>query len=72
MIGLASETDEQMDRICEFLERERRRVPGFHFMRNTIYVRFCHEDYSKGTALSELARLTGIERDAIFRRGRSL
>jgi len=69
MIGLASETDEQMDRICEFLERERRRVPGFHFMRNTIYVRFCHEDYSKGTALSELARLTGIERDAIFAAG---
>jgi hydroxymethylpyrimidine pyrophosphatase-like HAD family hydrolase len=69
MIGLASETDEQMDRVCEFLERERRRVPGFHFMRNTIYVRFCHEDYSKGTALGELARLTGIDRDAIFAAG---
>ena len=49
--------------------RERRRVPGFHFMRNTIYVRFCHEDYSKGTALSELARLTGIDRQAIFAAG---
>lgn len=69
MIGLASETDEQMDRVCEFLERERRRVPGFHFMRNTIYVRFCHEDYSKGTALGELARLTGIDREAIFAAG---
>lgn len=69
MIGLASETDEQMDRVCEFLERERRRVPGFHFMRNTIYVRFCHEDYSKGTALGELARLTGIDRAEIFAAG---
>lgn len=69
MIGLATETDEQMDRVCEFLERERRRVPGFHFMRNTIYVRFCHEDYSKGTALGELARLIGIGREEIFAAG---
>ena len=47
-----------MDRICEFLERERVRVPGFDYKRNTIYVRFCHEDYSKGTALCELGRLS--------------
>ena len=69
MIGLATESDEQMDRVCEFLERERRRVPGFHFRRNTIYVRFCHEDYSKGTALAELARLIGLGRDEIFAAG---
>jgi len=66
MVGLATETDEQMDRVCEFLERERVRVPGFQFMRNTIYVRFCHEAYSKGTALGELARLTGIPAEYVF------
>jgi HAD superfamily hydrolase (TIGR01484 family) len=69
MIGLATETEAEMGRVCEFLEKERLRVPGFHFMRNTIYVRFCHEDYSKGTALAELARLTGIARDEIFAAG---
>lgn len=69
MVGLAAETDEDMDRICEFLERERARVPGFHYMRNTVYVRFCHEDYSKGTALGELGRLTGISRDEILAAG---
>jgi hydroxymethylpyrimidine pyrophosphatase-like HAD family hydrolase len=69
MVGLAAEDDAAMDRICAFLEQERRRVPGFHFMRNTIYVRFCHEDYSKGTALGELARLTEIEREEIFAAG---
>jgi hydroxymethylpyrimidine pyrophosphatase-like HAD family hydrolase len=58
-----------MDVICDFLERERVRVPGFHFMRNTVYVRFCHEDYSKGTALGELARLTGIPTSQIFAAG---
>lgn len=69
LVGLATETDEEMDRVCEFLERERVRVPGFQFMRNTIYVRFCHEAYSKGTALGELARLTGISRDEVFAAG---
>jgi hypothetical protein len=69
MVGLASKSEQQMDRICEFLERERVKVPGFAYMRNTIWVRFCHEAYSKGTALAELARLTGISRDEIFAAG---
>ena len=66
VVGLAASSEEDMDKICVFLEEERRRVPGFAYMRNTIWVRFCHEAYSKGTALSELARLTGISRDEIF------
>ena len=69
MVGLATETEEQMDEMCAFLERERVRVPGFQFMRNTIYVRFCHEAYSKGTALGELARLTGVRPEQIFAAG---
>jgi hypothetical protein len=69
LVGLAAETESEMERICEFLERERRRVPGFGYMRNTIWVRFCHEAYSKGTALSELARLLEIGREEIFAAG---
>ena len=69
LIGLAAESDDEMDHVVDFLAKECARVPGFHFMRNTIYVRFCHEAYSKGTALGELARLTGISRDEIFAAG---
>jgi hypothetical protein len=69
LIGLAAESDDEMDHVVDFLARECARVPGFQFMRNTIYVRFCHEAYSKGTALGELARLTGISRDEIFAAG---
>lgn len=69
MVGIVTETDAQMSEVCEFLERERSRVPGFNFMRNTIYLRFCHEAYSKGTALGELGRLTGIAREEIFAAG---
>jgi hypothetical protein len=43
MVGIVTDTDEQMDEVCTFLEIERVRVPGFNFMRNTIYLRFCHE-----------------------------
>ena len=69
MVGLVTANDPDMDRVCEFLEQERLRVPGFQYMRNTIYVRFCHEDYSKGTALAELGRLVGIARENIFAAG---
>ena len=69
MVGIVTETTAQMDEVCTFLEQERVRVPGFNFMRNTIYLRFCHEAYSKGTALGELARLIGIERESIFAAG---
>jgi hydroxymethylpyrimidine pyrophosphatase-like HAD family hydrolase len=41
----------------------------FSYQRNTIYIRFCHEAYSKGTALGELARLLGLGHDAIFAAG---
>lgn len=69
MIGLATGDDDGMDRVCDFLDREKARVPGFHYMRNTVYARFCHEAYSKGTALAELARLLGIGANEIFAAG---
>ena len=69
LIGLAAESDGEMDTIVAFLAKECARVPGFQFMRNSIYVRFCHEAYSKGTALGELGRLTGISREQIFAAG---
>ncbi len=69
MIGLITTSEAEMDVVVEFLDQSRARLPEFNFQRNTIYVRFCHARYSKGAALSELARLTGIGRDAIFAAG---
>lgn len=69
MVGLAAGSERDMDLTCRFLERERRRVPGFAFMRNTLYVRFCHEAYNKGTALSELGRLIDVGPNQIFAAG---
>ena len=43
--------------------------PDFAYQRNSIYLRFCHIAYHKGTALAELQRLTEISRDDTFAAG---
>jgi HAD superfamily hydrolase (TIGR01484 family) len=67
--GLVAESDEEMDRITEFIERARANQPKFHYQRNTLYLRFCHSDYHKGAALAELARLIEVPRENIFAAG---
>lgn len=44
-------------------------VPGLTVVRNDIYARFCHRAYSKGTALSEIARRLGVSRDEVLAAG---
>ncbi len=40
-----------------------------NLVRNDVYARFCHEDYTKGTGMAEVARRIGIERDDIMSAG---
>ena len=67
--GLRAESDQEMDRIVEFIEEASSKEPKFNYQRNTIYLRFCHADYHKGAALAELSRLIEIPRDNIFAAG---
>jgi HAD superfamily hydrolase (TIGR01484 family) len=67
--GLRAESEEEMDRIVQFIEGARGKEPKFNYQRNTIYLRFCHADYHKGAALAELARLIDIPRENIFAAG---
>jgi HAD superfamily hydrolase (TIGR01484 family) len=67
--GLITTSEEEMERVVEFIEAARQGQPKFHYQRNTVYLRFCHADYHKGAALSELARLLDIERQNIFAAG---
>jgi hydroxymethylpyrimidine pyrophosphatase-like HAD family hydrolase len=57
------------DVIHEFLEEYRVRIPGLAVVRNDIYARFSHEAYSKGTALSEVARLVGATSEEVLAAG---
>jgi len=67
--GLIAGSEEEMDRVTEFIEQARRKQPKFSYQRNTVYLRFCHADYDKGAALAELARLLQIPRENIFAAG---
>ena len=67
--GLIAASEEEMDRVTEFIKQARRKQPKFNYQRNTVYLRFCHADYHKGAALAELARLLKIPRENIFAAG---
>lgn len=67
--GLITASEEEMDRVTEFIEQARRKQPKFNYQRNTVYLRFCHDDYHKGAALAELARLIDVPRENIFAAG---
>src|SRR5205823_14168892 len=69
LAGLIAASEEEMDRVTEFIEGARAKEPKFNYQRNTIYLRFCHADYHKGAALAELARLIDIPRESIFAAG---
>lgn len=68
-VGVVAVSDEEMDRVVAYLDECRTPESLFHYQRNTIYLRFCHAHYSKGAALEELCRLTGIRAAETFAAG---
>ncbi|MEM9480664.1 MAG: HAD family hydrolase [Verrucomicrobiota bacterium] len=69
--GIIATTNEEMDRICEFIEAHSKLPPELSYERNSIYLRFSHVGYNKGTSLSELARMLDISASDIFVAGDS-
>jgi HAD superfamily hydrolase (TIGR01484 family) len=67
--GLVAESEEELDRVTKFIDQASQKQPKFHYQRNTVYLRFCHADYHKGTALAELSRLIEIPPEQIFAAG---
>jgi hydroxymethylpyrimidine pyrophosphatase-like HAD family hydrolase len=67
--GLAAESEEELDRITDFIRQARAGHPKLDYQRNGIYLRFCHADYHKGATLAELARLLDVARENIFAAG---
>jgi hydroxymethylpyrimidine pyrophosphatase-like HAD family hydrolase len=68
-IGLITSDESVMARVAGSLDQLRGAVPNFNYQRNTIYLRFCHADYHKGSSLGELSRLLGIEAAEVFAAG---
>ncbi|HEX8371610.1 MAG TPA: HAD-IIB family hydrolase [Chthoniobacterales bacterium] len=67
--GIIAANEAQMDETVALLEEWRRELPDLNWQRNSVYLRFCHIDYHKGSALLELARLLGISREQTFAAG---
>ncbi len=64
--GIVAESDDAMSEMVEYLEGVRESYPEVSYQRNSIYLRFCHIAYHKGSALNELRRLLGITRESTF------
>jgi HAD superfamily hydrolase (TIGR01484 family) len=54
------------DQVQEYLENYCRQVPHLAVVRNDVYLRFCHQSFNKGSALTEIARLVGVSRREVF------
>ena len=68
-VGIVARDDAELDAICSVIEGLRAGQEDIGFHRNGRYLRFSHADFSKGTALRELARLLGVPRGRIFAAG---
>ena len=56
-------------KICEFIDAHANLPRELSYERNTVFLRFSHIGYNKGTALSELARMLDIPPAHIFAAG---
>ena len=63
---LIAQCNADADAIQAYLEDYCRVIPGLNFVRNDVYARFSHANYTKGTALGEIARQLGIPREKVF------
>jgi hypothetical protein len=68
-VGVITSDEEAMEEFVAFLDSECSAHSDFSYQRNTIYLRFSHRDYHKGSALGEVGRLLGLAREEIFAAG---
>lgn len=69
--GLISRTEEEMEWIVDRITSIVATVPNLGWQRNSIYLRFGHRNYQKGSTLTELANMFGLEASKTFAAGDS-
>lgn len=58
--GIVSRTVEEMDWIVDYITPLTADIPHLSWQRNTIYLRFAHQLYHKGSSMAEISRWLGI------------
>lgn len=69
--GLVSRTEEEMEWIVVRVAELCADTPALSWQRNSIYLRFCHRDYHKGSCLGEVARCHNVPTSRCFAIGDS-
>lgn len=69
--GLISRTEEEMEWIVDRIAPLINEVPELGWQRNSIYLRFGHKNYQKGSTLSEITRLHELDISQNFAMGDS-
>jgi len=64
--AIIARNEEEMDWICTQLDELRESLPNLGWQRNSIYLRFGHRDYHKGSTLAEIARRLAIPPERTF------
>jgi hydroxymethylpyrimidine pyrophosphatase-like HAD family hydrolase len=69
--GLISRTEQEMEWIVGHIAPLMADEPQLAWQRNSIYLRFGHRDFQKGSSLGEIARLKRLSADRCFAMGDS-
>jgi len=64
--GIVANSVEEMEGILEFIDAGIGAQENLAYLWNTIYLRFSHKDYHKGTSIAEVARLYGVKDEQVF------
>ena len=67
--GVIATSEAEMAEIIEVVDAYCEESDVLGYLRNTIYMRFSHKDYHKGSSLAEIARRCGLEKEDVFAMG---
>lgn len=67
--GLVVPDDDIMAGICQWIDAQLGAWPGLGYQRNSIWLRFTHQGYHKGSSLQEVGRLLGVGPEFTFAAG---
>ena len=64
--GIVAKTPSEMDEIVAYIDAQIENAAELSYQRNSIYLRFSHANYHKGTAMREVARQLGCGTERTF------
>ena len=66
LAGVIATSEMELQRIVDEVELVRHQYPLMSYLRNTIYMRFSHRDYHKGSSLTEITNRVGVKPENVF------